>query len=770
MLDLQKMMTEMAAKGGNSGTSANSFDVSAGFSPSGTTYTGINADLAGLDGAQVKALMEEMARANQGGTGYFNISGEFTSSGGTIGGGTMSGTGLNTTDLDAMLRQLQAGFGGSSGTGVTSGTSGNSGAANTANSLYWTSSTGGTGSGGSKFDASLMSGLLKQLKDQMTKQQQQQQQSGSLGIDTAGLFSSGGSSFTGGQTGGTAGWTGGLSGGSMTGDASSGWTGGLSGGSMGGGASGGWTGGLSGGSMGGGASGGWTGGLSGGSMGGGASGGWTGDLSGVSTGEGTSGGWTGDLSGGSMVGGTSGDWTVGDSQWTGGLTGGAAASGGSNRGVAAGGGSKWTVQERIENQRPQVTNTLSGGRVVGGQFTVENLPTGIAGGLGAAGAGLSGTSGSFTVERSASGTGTGTGIVNRSAPRGASAPGVSKHEEGKFLGLHVPGDGSFINGATVMNRGRSGGFGGRASMQGTGILTDVSGMSGGDFTQMGKVVGSGGGVRRIIDTNVKRLPAGDVNFNPDGGVSLASLGLGGTEGKNIIRHSVRVQPAETGQFTGGTAVGGEFFGTSSSAGGATSSGSATSGGSTQGGFFSGGQGGSMGGGASGGWGASNDLLPFMVSENLWDGVTGKRRKRSTRRRRQAKSTNRSAYQALVTNCQGQAGRPSIMVVANNNDVKFAIKTYNNEPAVINVPAVEGWNDVTLVYDGQTLTGIVENWKGFHRSSVNLKGNVERRQAGLLVGSCEGFQSFHGEIDDLTVYKCLTPEIQALRDQVLQKKK
>ena len=35
--------------------------------------------------------------------------------------------------------------------------------------------------------------------------------------------------------------------------------------------------------------------------------------------------------------------------------------------------------------------------------------------------------------------------------------------------------------------------------------------------------------------------------------------------------------------------------------------------------------------------------------------------------------------------------------------------------------VEGWNDVTLVYDGTTLTGIVENWKGYHKSSVNLSG-------------------------------------------------
>jgi len=78
----------------------------------------------------------------------------------------------------------------------------------------------------------------------------------------------------------------------------------------------------------------------------------------------------------------------------------------------------------------------------------------------------------------------------------------------------------------------------------------MTGLAGGDFTQMGHVAGTGGGVRRVIDTNVKRMPAGDVAFNPDGGVSLASLGLGGAEGANIIRHSVRVEPASSGQFMG----------------------------------------------------------------------------------------------------------------------------------------------------------------------------------------------------------------------------
>ncbi|KAH3753960.1 hypothetical protein DPMN_188615 [Dreissena polymorpha] len=81
-------------------------------------------------------------------------------------------------------------------------------------------------------------------------------------------------------------------------------------------------------------------------------------------------------------------------------------------------------------------------------------------------------------------------------------------------------------------------------------------MSGGDFTQMGKVVGSGGGIRRVIDTNMKRLPAGDVSFNADGGVNLASLGIDGKDAANIIRKSVRIESAGDGQIVGGAIEGG----------------------------------------------------------------------------------------------------------------------------------------------------------------------------------------------------------------------
>ena len=91
--------------------------------------------------------------------------------------------------------------------------------------------------------------------------------------------------------------------------------------------------------------------------------------------------------------------------------------------------------------------------------------------------------------------------------------------------------------------GASGGF-----MSG-GAASAGSGMAGGDFTQMGRVAGDGGGVRRIVDTNMKKIPADAVQFNADGGVNLASLGLGGAQGANIVRQTFRMGP--DGQAIGG---------------------------------------------------------------------------------------------------------------------------------------------------------------------------------------------------------------------------
>ncbi|KAL3856121.1 hypothetical protein ACJMK2_015314 [Sinanodonta woodiana] len=191
--------------------------------------------------------------------------------------------------------------------------------------------------------------------------------------------------------------------------------------------------------------------------------------------------------------------------------------------------------------------------------------------------------------------------------------------------------------------------------------------------------------------------------------------------------------------------------------------------------FSGISSGTTGMRSSGGTSGDSELvdpfanLGFLTSEgaeHLLDtfSVTT-RKKRSTRRSK--RSVNPLDYQALVTNCQGRGNQgPSIMIVANENDVQFALKTYDHkDPAVVSVPIVEGWNDVTMIYDGRKLTGVVENWKGMKKDSLNLSGNIERRQAGLLVGSCEGFKSFLGEIDQLTVYHCVPGAIMELREKM-----
>ena len=38
--------------------------------------------------------------------------------------------------------------------------------------------------------------------------------------------------------------------------------------------------------------------------------------------------------------------------------------------------------------------------------------------------------------------------------------------------------------------------------------------------------------------------------------------------------------------------------------------------------------------------------------------------------------------------------------------------------------VPGWNKVTLVYDGQTMTGMTENWRGKQQKQAKLSGMRE----------------------------------------------
>ena len=44
----------------------------------------------------------------------------------------------------------------------------------------------------------------------------------------------------------------------------------------------------------------------------------------------------------------------------------------------------------------------------------------------------------------------------------------------------------------------------------------------------------------------------------------------------------------------------------------------------------------------------------------------------------------------------------------------------------------------------------------------FSGQIERRQAGLLVGACEGFRSFHGEIDDVSGFIYALTHVESIK--------
>ena len=267
---------------------------------------------------------------------------------------------------------------------------------------------------------------------------------------------------------------------------------------------------------------------------------------------------------------------------------------------------------------------------------------------------------------------------------GGGAGGAARFEgaaSGATGGWSLSGEGSgarFGSGSGMS--GRAGGVTGVAGRT-VEILPSGTGLAGGDFTQMGKVFGTGGGVKRVIDTNMKRVPAGAVQMETEGGVNLASLGLGGAEGSNIIRRTVQLSG---GEGRSGSSTGGAMF--SSSGGNFIDPG--TAGGSTGGEFIS--QRTITGGGSTGS-NNLNDLMFLTSAENLLEGFGGKKRRRrsTSSRSRSKRSVNKQVYQALVTNCQGQGVQgPSIMVVANQGEVQFALKTTDFEqPGIVVVPAV-----------------------------------------------------------------------------------
>ncbi|XP_041375051.1 uncharacterized protein LOC121387883 [Gigantopelta aegis] len=109
------------------------------------------------------------------------------------------------------------------------------------------------------------------------------------------------------------------------------------------------------------------------------------------------------------------------------------------------------------------------------------------------------------------------------------------------------------------------------------------------------------------------------------------------------------------------------------------------------------------------------------------------------------------HQTLVGNCGSKTkGGASVMILANSHEIIFSLKTTNTAKAVIlSMAAKPGLNDIEMRYDGSYLTGVVNGAK----RSVPLSGNVEKRPDGLSIGSCDGFPSFRGDMDDFSLYRC-----------------
>nr|B3A0P4.1 RecName: Full=Uncharacterized shell protein 26; AltName: Full=BMSP-like protein [Lottia gigantea] len=114
----------------------------------------------------------------------------------------------------------------------------------------------------------------------------------------------------------------------------------------------------------------------------------------------------------------------------------------------------------------------------------------------------------------------------------------------------------------------------------------------------------------------------------------------------------------------------------------------------------------------------------------------------------------SRPQAIISNCNGVNGEgPSIMVSGGPDYVTFSIKTSNTvRPAQLTIPARPGYNDVSMIYDGQNLKAKVNDIA----RSIPLTGKIEMRQAGLLFGACNGYANFRGEVDDFEMYECIPP--------------
>ncbi|XP_052673852.1 uncharacterized protein LOC128155962 isoform X3 [Crassostrea angulata] len=156
---------------------------------------------------------------------------------------------------------------------------------------------------------------------------------------------------------------------------------------------------------------------------------------------------------------------------------------------------------------------------------------------------------------------------------------------------------------------------------------------------------------------------------------------------------------------------------------------------------------------SGGFGMG-DMFGLLAAEEFL------RKKRSTdnvvRHKRQAHAPFH--YQSLVGNCHGN--NPSIDIAANERNVKMILVTDgSNQPGELILPIVQGWNEVTLVYNGRDMHGMVNNWQGEKKTSIPMRGNIQSRPEGISLGYCPKYDGLQGKIDDFAFYECIPLAIQ-----------
>nr|AKV63167.1 P,N-U1 [Pinctada fucata] len=111
-----------------------------------------------------------------------------------------------------------------------------------------------------------------------------------------------------------------------------------------------------------------------------------------------------------------------------------------------------------------------------------------------------------------------------------------------------------------------------------------------------------------------------------------------------------------------------------------------------------------------------DINGFGSSEEL---VRKRREAKRSRSKRQALPTKFN-YMSLLGNCGSQ--KPSIDISANERNVRMSLMTQGSgAPTTLEIPIVPSWNKLTLVYDGNKMTGTVENWRGKQRKEAALSG-------------------------------------------------